>query len=836
MMSRGCRRPGARPRRWIAIGVALLAGAVVVDVVPTRAPAATESRVEVDAGVRAAAHAGRRVRVLVELRPRAGQHLPEGTLGTAVAVGVQRADIGEAQREARRRLGKAQRVHRTYDTIPYLAVEVGPEGLAQLEAAPLHVRRVIADEVYERTLAESGPLVQAPIAWAHRWDGAGTVIAILDTGISATHPFLAGKVVEEACYSGAGSAETSLCPSGAAVQVGPGAGAPCAPAGCEHGTHVAGIAAGAGVGAGQPFSGVAKGAGIVSIQIYSRTASGSMVAFTSDVLAALERVYLLRHQHRIASVNMSFGNSARNTTFCDTHPLKPMIDNLRSVGIAAVVASGNNGYLNGVSSPACISSAISVAATTKTDQVSSFSNVAPFLSLFAPGSGILSSLPAAGFGPLSGTSMAAPHVSGAFAVLRQARPTASVTQLLGALQSTGSAVVDTITTRPGIRVAQALASLGAARDGGAVDFSGDGLADLVIHDRERGDWFVGLSTGSAFVPGRWATRFGDRGDGEERALVGDFTGDGLTDVAIHDHRRGRWFVGRAGAGTFAVEAWADGFGDRGPEREGVFVGDFDGDGRADVALHDRQTGDWFVGRSTGAGFAVSRWATGFGNRGPELEDVFVADFTGDGRADVAVHDRPTGQWWIGRSTGSGLVVERWATNFGTRGRDVETIFVADFTGDGRADVAVHDRQTGDWHVGVSTGTGFHVAPWARSFGNRGAHEQVHAGDFTGDGRADVALHDRRTGDWWVGVSTGSAFTVQAWATRFGNRGESERTFVGDFTGDGRDDVAIHDRQTGAWYVGRSNGAAFVVEWWAARLGDRGEAIEREFAGRLTIGP
>jgi hypothetical protein len=60
-------------------------------------------------------------------------------------------------------------------------------------------------------------------------------------------------------------------------------------------------------------------------------------------------------------------------------------------------------------------------------------------------------------------------------------------------------------------------------------------------------------------------------------------------------------------------------------------------------------------------------------RGAAVERTRVADFTGDGRADVAVHDRRSGHWWVGRSTGSGLAIEPWAVRFGNRGLFVERI-------------------------------------------------------------------------------------------------------------------------------------------------------------------
>jgi subtilisin family serine protease len=121
---------------------------------------------------------------------------------------------------------------------------------------------------------------------------------------------------------------------------------------------------------------------------------------------------------------------------------KMAIDNLRSVGIATVVASGNSSSRNSILTPACISSAISVGATTDTDAVSSFSNVADFLDLLAPGSLITSSVPGGGLGIMNGTSMATPHVAGAWAVLKQQSPVANVGKVLAVLRDTGTAVDD----------------------------------------------------------------------------------------------------------------------------------------------------------------------------------------------------------------------------------------------------------------------------------------------------------------------------------------------------------------------------------------------------------
>jgi hypothetical protein len=164
-------------------------------------------------------------------------------------------------------------------------------------------------------------------------------------------------------------------------------------------------------------------------------------------------------------MSLGGGDPFTSTASCDAAhgARKDAIDLLRSVGIATVVASGNNGFVDALTAPACISSAISVGSTTKTDEVSGFSNAAPFLSLLAPGGSITSSIPGGGFATFSGTSMAAPHVAGAWAVLKSRLPSATVDQILDALRSTGQPIVDSGNglTFPRIQVDRAVSALAA---------------------------------------------------------------------------------------------------------------------------------------------------------------------------------------------------------------------------------------------------------------------------------------------------------------------------------------------------------------------------------------
>ena len=393
------------------------------------------------------ADAGEPVLVIVEL---ALDTLPDGQLGPA-AQGLQRAAIASAQANLLQTLavGESAAGH-VYETIPFLALRVDGPALRALRASP-QVLSIREDERWTLALAQSVPLIGAPITLdsSSPLTGSGYAVAILDTGVTTSHPFLAGRTVAEACYSNAGGfgSGSSLCPGGVSASTAPGSGADCTLySGCGHGTHVAGIAVGlrhSGQPSG-PFDGVARGANLIAVNVFTNF-SGSLSAYTSDIIKGLEFVYSLRNTHTIASVNLSLGGGQLFSSACDVgnSAFKTAVDNLRSARIATIAAAGNDGSTTGISSPACISSVISVGSTTKSDVVSSFSNSAPILDLWAPGSAILSSVPTSSYASYSGTSMATPHVAGAWAIMRQAYPSESVLEILARVQAAGKPVTDT---------------------------------------------------------------------------------------------------------------------------------------------------------------------------------------------------------------------------------------------------------------------------------------------------------------------------------------------------------------------------------------------------------
>ncbi|MFI7108357.1 S8 family peptidase [Nonomuraea sp. NPDC050227] len=493
-----------------AVMTALMTALVAAPPEPSQAASAAAAGPRVDPGLAAKLSAGGEVRVNVVTRDRAGLSAAAAAAGSG-------------------------RVIQTLSRLPVLTVRAGRAEVDRLAAQP-GVVSVSEDVPVPPTLAESVPLIGADRTREAGLTGEGSAVAVLDSGVAVHHPFFGGRVVAEACFSPSDAAygASSLCPDGADQQEGPGAAdadsGPCAYLDCAHGTHVAGIVAGQETG--DAAGGVAPGAGLVAVQVYSRFDSFSycgsagppcLLSFVSAQLAGMEKVLdLIDEGVPVAAVNLSLG-SGRYTSPCDDDPRGPAIDRLLAAGALTVVAAGNNGYTDAVSAPACVSSAVAVGSTTDQDEVSSFSNRGPLLDLFAPGTDIVSSVPGGRWQSMSGTSMAAPHVAGALAVLRQARPDATPAEIEAALKDTGKPIAHGGGSTPRIQLDEA--ALGsAARPGphqlfqtrtrvlgnvqisanstltvplaGVAGLPADGIAAVAVNIAAKGDFF---NTGSLAV-------------------------------------------------------------------------------------------------------------------------------------------------------------------------------------------------------------------------------------------------------------------------------------------------------------------------------------------------
>lgn len=349
------------------------------------------------------------------------------------------------------------RIAHAYRTVNGFAAEATPEGLAALAARP-DVESVELDGVGTVALDHTVHQIRADGVHARGVDGGGVVIAVIDTGVDATHPDIAAALRDEECFCRGGAIGDEVrqpcCPDGEARQSGPGSAASVD----AHGPHVAGIAVSRGV---VSAPGVAPAAGLVAVRVLDERNRGLF----SDWIAALDWIASERPDVRV--VNMSLvserdfaGNceiGCSGETGCTANRMfAEVIDRLWTRGALVFAASGNHGRANAMSAPACVSHAVSVSAVDGTDAIAPFSNRSPTLDLFAPGVNVVSDGLNGNLALLSGTSMASPHAAGTAALLLSARPGLTADSVLELLTANGVPIADGVRSVPRIDAFAAL--------------------------------------------------------------------------------------------------------------------------------------------------------------------------------------------------------------------------------------------------------------------------------------------------------------------------------------------------------------------------------------------
>ncbi len=701
-----------------------------------------------------------RVRVLVELA------VAEASAADLRRLATPRQALAEVQDRLEADLSalhsSAAREVRRFRVTPGVSMTVDEAGLRFLSGLTYVVSVALNFPLFPH-LDASTEHVNVPGALAVGLSGAGQAVAILDTGVETNHPFLGGRVVAEACFS------DNQCPGATpGPQVGPGTGAPCTTNGrCDHGTHVAGIAAGLN----NAISGVARGADIIAINVFSQEDNANIcaplqapciLAWPNDIIDGLDQVLLFNNNNNVnvAAANLSLGGGVENQGFCNN--LIPLmtaaINNLRAVDVATVISSGNNGFNNGVSFPACIENATTVGSVQNDDSVSGFSNSGPQIDLMAPGANIESSDLNGGFEVKSGTSMAAPHVAGAFAVMRQRFPNEPVAAIEQRLENEGVQVTDpgANLTRPRLRLPF-----------GWMWESGNGSGSIGLWNQDQTN---------------------------DRYVVGDFDGDGRDDllsikapwVHLHSYTGSGWHF-LWGTNSGSIHWWNLSSSDR------YVVGDFDGDGQDELlAIKD----PWaHLMKYTGGGWQYI-WGTGSGWIGSwnmDVSDKFLAgDLDGDGRAELLSVKDPwhhvhrfngTGWTWVGGSN-SGWIGS-W--NIGSADRYA----IADVDGDGREEFLsfkdpwhhVDRFSGGGWQWVSGSGNGF-IDLW-----NMGSGDSYVPIDIDGSGASELfcvknpwAHLMRHSGSWnWFWGTGQGRFAL--W-----NMSATDRHHAGDFDGDGVEEL------------------------------------------------
>jgi len=248
------------------------------------------------------------------------------------------------------------------------------------------------------------------------------------------------------------------------------------------------------------------------------------------------------------------------------------------------------------------------------------------------------------------------------------------------------------------------------------DFNGDGTSDLSVYDLKNGQWYInaigsknkGMPMGILASGMQW-------GFPGAVPVSGDYDGDGISDLGVYYPVNGSWYIrSMAGASLHFGTQW-------GYKGANPVTGDYNKDGLADLAVYDAQTGMWYIRLITNKVVASFKMAaqvmTVAQQWGFQGSTAVPGDYNGDGRADLAVYSRFDGRWYILALGGAsipknmpGPKVLAYQRNWGFAGA---IPVPGDFNGDGISDLAVYNPADGKWYIQSMDGT---VLLWGQNWG------------------------------------------------------------------------------------------------------------------------
>jgi len=287
--------------------------------------------------------------------------------------------------------------------------------------------------------------------------------------------------------------------------------------------------------------------------------------------------------------------------------------------------------------------------------------------------------------------------------------------------------------------------------------------------------------------------------------VGDFNGDGKPDLAVANNSSNTVSILLGnGDGTFTPAASPA----TGGKPYSVAVGDFNGDGKPDLAVanYGSNTVSILLGNGDGTFTPAASPATG-----SHPDSVAVGDFNGDGKLDLAVANLFSGTVTILLGNGDGTFTPAASPATGTHPYSVA---VGDFNGDGKLDLAVANRVSDNVTILLGNGDGTFTPAASPATGTDPI--SVAVGDFNGDGKLDLAVTADISNNVIILLGNGDGtFTATPLFLGFGSSPGSEA--VGDFNGDGKLDLAVADYQNGYVIILLGDGTGnFTATAWPAQ--------------------
>ncbi|MBR4786175.1 MAG: hypothetical protein IK012_13130 [Fibrobacter sp.] len=318
-------------------------------------------------------------------------------------------------------------------------------------------------------------------------------------------------------------------------------------------------------------------------------------------------------------------------------------------------------------------------------------------------------------------------------------------------------------------------------------------------------------------------------------FTGDFDGDGISDLGAFERSTSKWYIRSSRNGEYIHNG--DSYLPSLTERSEIIVGDFDGDGKTDVGMVNRGSGKWYIRSSVNNEYGINHhtpsspnyipWGWQWDLTAKSGYKIVVGDYDGDGIADRAVYNAP--YWYIIPSMATAKNIKKdffvangtyipWKWNW--LGMQSSHVAVSgDFDGDGITDRAIYGMDDTKWYVlssrlnetpltwhwKVPIGGGDDKKQeeiWGHNFSSD-LEAKPYAGDYDGDGVADLVQVNLSSGEWSIYSSMHGVTLSHKW-NRLKNA-KDPVILVGDFDGDGMADKAFVDRNNQHFYVISSRG-------------------------------
>jgi hypothetical protein len=286
-------------------------------------------------------------------------------------------------------------------------------------------------------------------------------------------------------------------------------------------------------------------------------------------------------------------------------------------------------------------------------------------------------------------------------------------------------------------------------------------------------------------------------------FVGDFNGDGKCDIGLYGTNPGHVYVSlRNASGTAFIknntpwkQYWVG-------SNNVNFEGDFNGDGKTDIGAYSLSPNAHWVCLSNGSSAFTYTGAPWIEDWAGANNTEFRGDFNGDGKTDIGSFSLSPNKHWVALSNGTSAFTYTGASWIDNWSGPNNHEFFGDFNGDGKTDIGSYSLSPNKHWVALNNGSNQFVytgAPWIQSWA--GPNNIEFQGDFTGDGKTDIGSYSLSPDSHWVARSNGTSafiYTGASWINLWADEDNVE--LVGDFNGDGYDDIVSYNQSIGTWWV------------------------------------